>query len=153
MSKAVFITHPLFGPGASTPADPEWSHNWAAPGLNFQHYMRMIAWAITDEADGGAGVSVISWSHHWLIHTQGLIAAGARQGSSLYLERDKALLAKADELWVGGGQEAAELSAGTREIMEAAKALGIPVFSCVHLGDPGQGSGGHDRYELTPWEG
>jgi len=142
MSKAVFITHPLFGPGASTPVNPEWSHNWAAPALNFQHYMRMVSWAITEEADGGAGVSVLSWAHHWLIHTQGLIPQGARQGAALFLERDKAMLAKADELWVGGGREAAELSNGTKETIVAAQALGIPVFSVVEK----DGS-----YVRTPW--
>lgn len=141
--KTVFITHPLFGPGMGTPANPEWSHNWAAPGLNFQNYMRMVAWAITDEADGGAGVSVLSWAHHWLIHTQGLIPNG-RQGASLYLERDKALLAKADELWVGGGHEGAELSSGTRATIEAAQKLGIPVFSVTER----EGDG---LYEIKPW--
>lgn len=141
MSKAVFITHPLFGPGSSTPANPAWSHNWAAPALNFQRYMKMVAWAVKDEADGGGGAAVLSWAHHWLIHTQGLIPEG-RQGADLFLERDQALLQHADELWVGGGREAASLSSGTQKMIEAAQEREILIFNCIAQGD---------TYVLTPW--
>jgi hypothetical protein len=141
MTKAVFITHPLFGPGPATPASPEWSQNWAAPALNFQRYMQMVAWAVKDKADGGAGVAVISWAHHWLIHTQGLIPEG-RQGADLFVERDKALLRHADELWVGGGREAAPLSAGTTAMIDAALERDIPVYNCIAQGG---------SYVLTPW--
>lgn len=151
--KVVFITHPLFGPGMSTPANPDWSHNWAAPGLNFASYMRMVAWATRRKEDGGAGVSVISWAHHWLIHTQGLLPRECSQGADLYLQRDKALLAKADELWVGGGHEIEDLSAGTRATIEEAQRLGKVIKACREVGTWPQDSiyWGQPRFKLTDW--
>ena len=103
--KTIYIAHPLHGDDT-----PEWGN----PDRNVERYLRFCALA------SNQGYAVVSWVHHYLMHTRGL----TQGDSNFYLERDRELLKSVDELWVCGPPE---VSSGTQYEIACAKEFGIRI--------------------------
>ena len=109
--KTVYIAHPLMGT-----TDKAKALGYGNPEANVERYLRFCAWASNN------GYAVISWVHHYLMHTMGL----TRGGAEFYLSRDFRLMDGADELWVAGNPEA---SSGTVDEIQYGEDNGIPIIS------------------------
>lgn len=116
--KTIYIGHPLMG---STPEAHK--QGWGDPEKNVERYLRFTAWA------SNSGYAVISWVHHYLMHTRGLTQGDA----DFYLSRDKRLLEPADFFWQAGP---VEMSSGLLFEVEACKEFGIPVIRDLGWDDP-----------------
>jgi len=103
--KRIYIAHPLVGDGSKL---------WGDQARNVERYLRFAADATN------AGHVVLSWVHHYLLHSRMLTDGDA----DFYLDRDCVLIGVADELWIAGPPE---LSRGMRREIAHAEALGIPV--------------------------
>lgn len=112
----VYIAHPLEARDA-----PEGSP-WADMEANVERYLRFCA-AFTN-----AGFTVVSWVHHYMMHTRGLTPpAGtpALDHAAFYLERDADLIRASDVLVVAGPPE---VSSGLRYEIDVAKTAGVEVL-------------------------
>lgn len=110
--KLVYICHPLAGNGS-----PEWGDR----ARNVERYLAFCAYAMEP------GHAVISWAHHELLYERG------HRDVSYWLDRDVALLAKADEVWLCGP---VAVSHGMRVEEEHARAEGIPIRHEPEWDDP-----------------
>lgn len=95
--KLVYIAHPLMGT-----TDLAVDLGYGDPEKNVERYLHFAAWASNN------GYAVISWVHHYLMHTRGL----TRGDADFYLSRDRELLYRGHELWVAGDPRA---SSGMRD--------------------------------------
>ena len=102
--RRIYIAHPLCGDD---------SKKWGDRDRNFERYLDEV------EAATLAGYAVVSWAHYELLHRRGM-----KRDSSFWLRLDKALVRGAVELWLCGPPE---VSAGTREEIEEALRIPIPV--------------------------
>jgi len=119
--KKIYIAHPLMGPGS-----PEME--WGDIDRNVSRYLRFVAHACD------LGHTVISWVHHYMMHSRGLT-----DGDALYyLTRDRELLKDADELWVCGPPE---MSAGVRYEIKCAEEFEITVIMKTEW----------MHFDYTPW--
>ena len=104
-AKLIYIAHRL------TDGDVE---------ANMASYLRLCAHVMND-----LGKTVVSWGHHYMLHSQGLLV---RPGA-FWLKHDARLLQAADELWVCCDADA-ELppdSVGIAAEIQMARAFGVPV--------------------------
>lgn len=110
----IYIAHPLQGDG---------SLEWGVQSKNVERYLHFAARAVNE------GHAVMSWVHHYLMHTRGLTTGD----SSFYLERDERLIMRCDELWIAGPPV---LSAGVRFEIKVAEREGIPIKFMEGWDDP-----------------
>jgi hypothetical protein len=113
MMKLIYIAHPLAGDG---------SEAWGNRDRNVERYLHFCAWAMEQ------GHTVLSWVHHELVWNRGL-----RRPFTYWLERDVALLTKADEVWLCGP---VAVSSGMRVEKQAAEDFGITLCHEPEWDDP-----------------
>jgi len=114
MMKLVYIAHPLGGNG---------SREWGDRARNLERTIRFIAYAMHE------GNAVIAWTHHEMTWQRRLTPDSAK----FYLDRDLALLERADELWLAGPLE---VSRGMQLERDHAVRLGIAIRQDPEWLDP-----------------
>ncbi len=86
--KKIYIAHPIVGD--RDPASP-----WGNPDANMDRYLRICALATE------AGMVVVSFAHHVLMHRAGLTCSDGQQSEhDYYLPRDERLIDGCDEVWI-----------------------------------------------------
>ena len=116
--KLIYIGHPLGGTGAGKGCE-----DWKDGEKNFQRYLAFCAMFTN------AGHSIVSWAHHWLMHSRGL----TQGGHGFYMQRDLALL-RISDLFVQAGP--LSVSSGLTEERDFCKGNDIPTYSRVAWMNP-----------------
>jgi len=131
----IYIAHPLMGT-----TDFAQANGWGDPEKNVERYLHFAAWA------SNSGYAVISWVHHYLMHSRGLTKGDA----DFYLSRDKVLLQPAKRLWVAGDPRA---SSGVGDEIRWAREFGIPIVQFPEWMDPAWRPDPHTSFPPYPMPG